>query len=132
VFVAAPLVVPRAHERDRSGERVAQRTLVGDRRSEKQNNRRCAVSSDSAAPPERRLKANKQTNKQAGGETDAPAERAHPEDLGDADGAAEGERALVHVRAHRGRREELAHAPLRTGRRAYGPLHRMMRTVISG
>jgi hypothetical protein len=27
----------------------------------------------------------------------------------------------VHVRAHRGRREELAHAPLRTGRRAYGP-----------
>ncbi len=63
----------------------------------------------------------KQTNKQAGEETDAPAERAHPEDLGDADGAAEGERALVHVRAHRGRREELAHAPLRTGRRAYGP-----------
>ena len=55
----------------------------------------------------------KQTNKQAGEEADAPAERAHPEDLGDADGAAEGERALVHVRAHRGRREELAHAPLR-------------------
>ncbi len=134
VCVSAPLVVPRAHERDRSGERVAQRTLVGDRRSERKTTVVSVhpFSARVAAPPERRLKANKQTNKQAGGETDAPAERAHPEDLGDADGAADGERALVHVRAHRGRRDELAHAPLRTGRRAYGPLHRMMRTVISG
>ena len=31
----APLVVPRAHERDRRGERVAKRALVGDRRSRK-------------------------------------------------------------------------------------------------
>lgn len=71
------------------------------------------------SPTASRPKANKQTG---GQETHAPAERAHPEDLGDADGAAEGERALVHVRAHRGRREELAHAPLRTGRRELGPL----------
>jgi hypothetical protein len=98
VFVAAPLVVPRAHERDRRGERVAQRTLVGGRRSGKQNNRRCPLPSDSVAPPEHRLKANKQTSGLGNGRTG----RARP---------SEGSRRRRRRRRRRARARARARAP---------------------